>query len=62
MTVGATMQSHAKDLQDAKAKLRTAFDRWLEWATAMPAEDLKQPRLVAELKRMTEPASKSPPG
>ena len=61
MTVGAVMQGHAKDLPDAKAKLRTAFDRWLEWAQAMPAEDLKQPRLTAELKRMTETAKKDMP-
>ena len=40
MTVGAVMHGHATDLQDAKAKLRTAFDRWLEWARAMPADDL----------------------
>jgi hypothetical protein len=61
MTVGATMHGHAADLQDAKAKLRTAFDRWHQWAMAMPADDLKHPRLAAELKRMTEPASKGPP-
>ena len=57
MTVGATMHGHAADLQEAKSKLRTAFDRWLEWAMAMPADDLKYPRLVAELQRMTEPAN-----
>ena len=51
------MHGHATDLQDAKAKLRTAFDRWHEWAMAMPADDLKHPRLMAELERMTEPAT-----
>ena len=43
VTVGAVMHGHASDLLDAKAKLRTAFNRWIEWAEAMPRDDLKNP-------------------
>jgi hypothetical protein len=51
-TIGAVMQGHATSFDDAKAKLRTAFDRWLEWARTMPVEDLKHRAVAAELAAM----------
>ena len=41
LSVGAVMHGYAADLLDAKTKLRAAFDRWIEWAEAMPKDDLK---------------------
>jgi len=52
LSVGAVMSGFARDLLDAKAQLRAAFDRWLEWAEAMPKDDLKYPSIAAELKAM----------
>ena len=52
VTVGAAMHGHASDFEDAKAKLRGAFERWTEWAAAMPIDDLKYPTIAAELKAM----------
>jgi hypothetical protein len=43
---------YAADLPDAKRKLRAAFERWLEWAEAMPKDDLKYLSIAAELKTM----------
>jgi hypothetical protein len=51
-TVGAVMHGYALSFRDARAKLRTAFDRWLEWAMAMPAEDLKHCAIAAGLRAM----------
>jgi hypothetical protein len=52
MTVGAVMHGYATGLDEAKAKLRAAFERWLVWARAVPASDLKHPRIAAELRNM----------
>ena len=52
LSVGAVMSGFARDLLDAKAQLRAAFDRWLAWAEAMPKDDLKYPSIAAELKAM----------
>ena len=54
LSVGAVMSGFARDLLDAKVQLRMAFDRWLEWAKAMPKDDLKYPSIAAELKAMNE--------
>jgi hypothetical protein len=51
LSVGSAMHGSAT-LADAKTKLRAAFDRWIEWAEAMPRDDLKYPRIAAELKTM----------
>ena len=53
LSVGAVMHGYAADLSDAKAKLRAAFHRWIEWAEAMPTDDLKYPSIAAQLKAMT---------
>jgi len=52
LSVGAVMHGYAATLADAKTKLRAAFDCWIEWAEAMPRDDLKYPRIAAELKTM----------
>jgi hypothetical protein len=52
MTVGTATQGYAESFDDAKAKFRAGFDRWLEWAWAMPRGDMKYPRISAELKNM----------
>ena len=52
MTVGAPMHGYAEGFVDARTKLRAAFDRWLEWALAMPRGDMKYLRISAELKKM----------
>ncbi len=54
MSIGAVMHGHATGIEDAKAKLRAAFEKWLAWAQAMPASDLKYPRVHAELRKMGE--------
>jgi hypothetical protein len=46
------MHGFADDLAEAKEKLRAAFDSWMEWALAMPTDDLKYPRIAAELKNI----------
>lgn len=52
ITVETVMQGHASGLDDVKVKLRAAFERWLEWALAMPSTDLKHPSISSEIKRM----------
>ena len=54
LSVGATMHGHADSLEQARAKLRAAFDVWLAWARAMPRSDLKYERIATELWRMGE--------
>jgi hypothetical protein len=51
-TVAQSMHGFADDLAEAKEKLRTAFDSWMEWALAMPPGDMKYQRISAELKKM----------
>ena len=46
------MHGYAEGFVDARTKLRAAFDRWLEWALAMPRGDMKYLRISAELKKM----------
>jgi hypothetical protein len=52
MTVGVLTQGHADSFAGARANLRAAFDRWLEWAFAIPRSDMKYPKITIELKKM----------
>jgi hypothetical protein len=52
MTVGVPTQGDADSFADARVRLRAAFDRWLEWAFAVPRSDMKYPRITIELKKM----------
>lgn len=52
MSVGAVMHGYANGIDDAKAKLRVAFDRWLVWAKGLPAADRKHLLVSAELARI----------
>ena len=53
MTVGDPMQGlDAASFEDARARLRVAFDHWLAWALAIPRGDMKYERLSTELKKM----------
>jgi hypothetical protein len=36
-TAGAGMAGYAESMEEAQRLLRPAFDRWLEWAQAIPA-------------------------
>ena len=51
MSLGAVMHGYAKDLDDAKAKLRMAFDEWLLWGQTL-ADDPKRQRVFPELSNM----------
>jgi hypothetical protein len=51
-TIGIAMHGYAADLDDAKDKLRAAFEAWLLWARAVPLSDLKRPHVEEELKHM----------
>lgn len=53
MSVGSPMHGFARDLDDAKARLRAAFGRWLLWARAMPQTDLKHPHIAEELRNIS---------
>ena len=54
LSVGAVMHGYAAGFSESKTKLRAAFDRWLEWAEAMPKDDPKYPSIAAELKAMRD--------
>ena len=43
-----TRANDATSFEDARA--RQAFDEWLEWARAVPPEDLRYQGIAAELK------------
>ena len=47
-TIGIAMHGYAADLDDAKDKLRAAFEAWLLWARAVPLSDLKRPHVEEE--------------
>jgi hypothetical protein len=51
-SVGAVMHGNAAGLDDAKTKLRAAFERWLIWAKSLPVTDLKHPHIAEELRNM----------
>ena len=51
-TVGGGMHGYAESLDDAKTKLRSAFERWLVWALAIPQTDLKYPNIAEELEKI----------
>lgn len=51
-TVGVPLQGYAASFEDAKSKLREAFDIYLAWALALPQSDLKFPRVDRDLKAM----------
>jgi hypothetical protein len=52
MTVGHVIHGYATGLDDAKAKLRAAFERWMTWARSVPMTDLKHSHIAEELKNM----------
>jgi hypothetical protein len=49
-TAGAGMSGHAASMSQAQAALRLAFNRWCDWALAMPESDLKYGPLDRNLK------------
>jgi hypothetical protein len=53
LTVGASTQGlDATSFEDARARFRKAFDRWLAWALAIPRGDMKYEPVSAQLKKM----------
>lgn len=58
-TAGAGMSGSARSMSDAQAAFRPAFDRWLQWALAVPEADLKYGPLDRNLKAVgaRKPAS-----
>jgi hypothetical protein len=48
-TIGRPMHGYATDLDDAKHKVRQAFDAWLAWALSIPGDDPKHQRLAQQL-------------
>jgi hypothetical protein len=52
MSLGEVMHGSATGLDDAKMKLRATFEKWLVWALAIPATDLKHPHIAEELSKM----------
>ena len=53
LTVGIpTHGGDATSLEDARDRLRVAFDHWLAWARAVPRGDMKYERISVELKKM----------
>src|SRR5215207_1476440 len=52
LSIGAVMHGYAAGFSEAKTKLRAAFNSWVEWAEAVPKNDLKYPSLAAQLKAM----------
>jgi hypothetical protein len=53
LTVGVpTHGGDATSFEDARARLREAFDHWLMWARAIPRGDLRYPRISEQLKKM----------
>jgi hypothetical protein len=51
-TVGDPMTGYTDSLPKAQAAFREAFDRYLEWALALPQWDLKKTAVTAQLKKM----------
>lgn len=49
-TVGTVLHGFAATHDEAKQRLRTAFDAWLSWAQAMPESDLKHSQIDKNLK------------
>lgn len=49
-TIGMPLSGYAADMAEAQAHLRPAFERWLEWATAVPESDLKRGPLDRNLR------------
>jgi hypothetical protein len=52
LSIDAVMHGHAAGFSEAKTKLRAAFNSWVEWAEAVPKDDLKYPSVAAQLKAM----------
>jgi hypothetical protein len=51
LSVGVPTHGHdATSFEDARARLRVAFDHWLAWARAIPRGDMKYERISVELK------------
>jgi hypothetical protein len=45
-------RGYSDSLAKAQASFRVAFDRWLEWARALPSWDLKHKKVWRQLKNM----------
>jgi hypothetical protein len=53
ITFRARTQGYAETFEDAQARARVAFDRWLAWARALPTTDTLYPQVSAELKMIS---------
>lgn len=47
--IGRPLQGYADSFDDAKVKLRAAFEAWLVWALSIEPSDLKHPVLARQL-------------
>jgi hypothetical protein len=47
--IGRSLQGYADSFDDAKVKLRAAFEAWLVWALSIEPSDLKHPVLARQL-------------
>ena len=52
-TIGVPIKGSADSLQKAQEAFRITFNRWLEWARALPSWDLKRKQVWIELKKMS---------
>ena len=48
-TIGRPMHGYADDLDDAKDRVREAFDAWLIWAQSIPSDDPKHSLAARQL-------------
>ncbi len=60
-TIGAPTRGYADSIASATYEMRAAVERWLEWARALPREDLKYPLVAVELMTMRLPKFQPPP-
>ena len=59
-TVGGPTRGYADSIASATYELRAAVERWLEWAQALPRDDLKYPMVTVELMTMNLPKFQPP--
>ena len=52
MSIGTVMHAYATGLDDAKAKVKASFDKWLVWGQGLPGDDPKRKRVTEELSKM----------
>jgi hypothetical protein len=52
MSISTVMHGYATGLDDAKTKVRAAFDKWLVWGQGLSDDDPERKRVTEELAKM----------